>query len=138
MSDCCSGSTKSLSKNHPCPVCCQPCKPISVKTILHHIKAPWLWQETQQDYFFCDSTACDLVYFGADNSLIKRSELRENISIKNKTEQATLCYCFAISYADARSNPEIKHFVEDKTKNKSCTYEVRNPSGKCCLKDFPK
>ena len=36
------------------------------------------------------------------------------------------------------ANKEIKDFVIKSTKEKTCACTTRNPSGKCCLKDFPK
>jgi len=39
---------------------------------------------------------------------------------------------------EAATQPDAKSFVIEKTKGHFCECEARNPSGKCCLKDFPK
>jgi hypothetical protein len=49
-----------------------------------------------------------------------------------------LCYCFGVTKADARSDPGIKKFVMAQTKLGLCACEMRNPSGRCCLPDFPR
>ena len=140
MSDCCSTSCfhNETVITHRCPVNGKEYKGVSEKTILHHIKAPWLWKDNQQKYYFCDDPECDVVYFGQDDSVIEKSELRTTVGIKDKSDQALVCYCFGVTTREAASNPEVKAFVVNETKAHVCECEARNPSGKCCLKDFPK
>ncbi|MCU7940857.1 MAG: hypothetical protein KZQ74_00920 [gamma proteobacterium symbiont of Bathyaustriella thionipta] len=108
------------------------------RTILHHIKQPWSWQKKHQAYFFCDDPQCEVVYFGQDDSIIKTTALRTPVGLKEKKKDSLLCYCFGISFSDAQQNPEIKQFVFEQTKRNVCACETHNPSGRCCLKDFPK
>jgi len=49
-----------------------------------------------------------------------------------------LCYCFGVSSADFERNPATRDFVMAQTKANLCSCETSNPSGRCCLKDFPK
>ncbi|MCG6938611.1 MAG: hypothetical protein LJE83_10655 [Gammaproteobacteria bacterium] len=140
MSYCCSTScdTDINPKRHRCPVNGQEYKEVSAKTVLHHIKEPWAWEDKHQAYYFCDDPDCDVVYFGQDNSTIKTIALRTTVGIKEKNQNSTLCYCFGVSLASAKDNSKIMHFVTEKTKSGVCACETRNPSGKCCLQDFPK
>ena len=78
------------------------------------------------------------MYFGQDDSLIKKSDLRTAVGIKDRSDNSLVCYCFGVSVKEATRNPEAKEFVIEKTKKQICECEARNPSGKCCLKDFPK
>ena len=78
------------------------------------------------------------MYFGQDNSVIKQSDLRTKVGVKDKSEQAIICYCFGVTKDEAYRYPDIKTFVIEQTKKKICACESMNPSGKCCLKDFPK
>ena len=84
MSDCCSKSCSSneVHETHRCPVNGKVYKGVSEKTILHHINEPWQWEDKQQNYYFCDDPECDVVYFGQDNSVIKKSELRNIVGVK--------------------------------------------------------
>ena len=140
MSDCCSKSSCVSTETydtHRCPVNGKEYKGVSEKTILHHIKTPWLWRRTSHEYYFCDDPECEVVYFGQDNSVINTSELRTTVGVKEKSGDALVCYCFGVTTQQAATNPEAKEFVVKETKEHVCECEARNPSGKCCLKDFP-
>ncbi|MCU7807538.1 MAG: hypothetical protein KZQ73_06675 [Candidatus Thiodiazotropha sp. (ex Semelilucina semeliformis)] len=107
-------------------------------TIKYHIKAPWHWEEKAQPYYFCDDSECDVVYFGLDNSVIKKAALRTLVGVKEKTDHSLVCYCFGITQKEARDNSEAKAFVMRETEKQTCACSVQNPSGRCCLKDFPR
>ena len=109
-----------------------------MKTILQHIRNPWTWEQKNQAYFFCDDPECAVVYFGEDGSMIEKSGLRTAVGVKESSGHATICYCFGIDRSDAVTIPEAKAFVLEQTRGHYCACEVRNPSGRCCLKDFPK
>lgn len=49
-----------------------------------------------------------------------------------------LCYCFGITWQDYFDDPAVKQYVIEQTKNGNCECASQNPSGQCCLKDFPK
>lgn len=140
MSDCCTIALglELNEKKHRCPVNGQEYRQVSPKTVLLHIKKPWILSDTDQKYYFCEDPDCAVVYFCQDDSFIKVDALRTRVGIKEKNQDALVCYCFGVSIRDALENPGIKQFVLDQTKRKSCACEVRNPSGRCCLKDFKK
>jgi len=140
MSDCC--FTNKESENHPkrhvCPKNGKSCLEVSYETVLHHIRNPWEMVLTEQVYYFCDDPVCDVVYFGIDNSTIKKDQLRTQVGIKETAEDTLICYCFGVTKAEAQTNERAKAFVIEQTKNSSCSCATYNPSGRCCLKDFPK
>ena len=140
MSDCCSSScsTQKAATKHCCPECGIECSHVSISTIKYQIRQPWNWLDKEQIYYFCNAPNCNVVYFGDDNSIIFKSELRTEVGIKNKTPNSILCYCFGITVSDLENNTEIKSYVIQQTKEKVCACETHNPSGRCCLKDFPK
>ncbi len=140
MSNCCSStlSTDHAPKRYCCPVNGQEYKHVSLTTVLHHIAEPWQFHTQKQAYYFCDDPKCDVVYFGQDDSVIHASALREPVGVKQQSENATLCYCFGVTRDAFIANPELKTFVVEKTKEKQCACDIRNPSGRCCLSEFPK
>jgi len=146
MSDCCSNQDSvnkssdkiSLPRKFICPLNEQQYIEVAKKTILQHIKSPWEKELQEEKYYFCDDPNCDVVYFGLSGSVINKSELRTIVGKKEESEDALVCYCFGVSKALAAQNAEIKTYVTQQTKEKNCACEVRNPSGRCCLKDFPK
>ncbi|MCU7851541.1 MAG: hypothetical protein KZQ80_04945 [Candidatus Thiodiazotropha sp. (ex Monitilora ramsayi)] len=107
-------------------------------TVKHHINSPWHWDEKDQVYYFCDDPGCDVVYFGLDGSVIEKSALRTIAGVKEKTGHSLVCYCFGITRKEARDNSEAKTFVMTETEKQTCTCSSQNPSGRCCLKDFPR
>ncbi len=119
-----------------CPVNGRQYAGVSDKTILLHISEPWSWDGKKQAYYFCEDPECEVVYFGEDKSIITKSALRTVIGIKEKSEDALICYCFGVSKR-AAVDSQIKKFVIKNTKDHACACEIRNPSGRCCLKDFP-
>lgn len=139
MNDCCSpADCKSTNPNKRCcPVSGNECSEVSAKTIAYHIRDSWKWEEKAGRYFFCAEPLCDVVYFGDDGSIFRKSQLRTRIGIKEKTGDAMVCYCFGVTRADALNDAGIRDYVLRKTKNKLCSCDTCNPSGRCCLKDFP-
>lgn len=138
MSQCCatSSSNTTPTRKHECPRCRSLCAEVSVQTITHHIKNPWEWNPGQQRYFFCDAPDCDAVYFGEDDSIIRKTELRTLVGVKESSADAPLCYCYGITKSDAII-PGVRDYVVGQTREGNCACETRNPSGRCCLKDFP-
>lgn len=139
MTNCCNTSenTNNNSKKHSCPVNGKYYTDVSITTIKHHIETPWDWQLTEQSYYFCDDPDCDVVYFGQDDSIIEKSSLRTRVGTKERSGTAMICYCFGISRDCSINNPDTKTFVIDQTRNHVCSCSTSNPSGRCCLKDFP-
>lgn len=137
MTNCYSLSDNSLAypKKYKCPVNGKSYKSVSSTTILHHIHEPWNWHVKQQGYYFCDDPDCEVVYFGEDDSTISKSSLRTEVGVKENNANSLICYCFGVSKA-ASSSQQIKEFVIKNTKDKTCSCSTRNPSGRCCLKDF--
>ena len=139
MSDCCSSDqdVQQAPKRHNCPVCNKSCLPVPYKTILQHIKTPWQSVLPEQPYYFCDNSLCDAVYFGLDNISINKDSMRTPVGIKENSGDVLICYCFDVTRSQAKFDDKIKQFVIEYTKNSLCACDIKNPSGRCCLKDFP-
>lgn len=140
MADCCSSSgyTTGHPGKHRCPANGIEYAAVPARTIAHHIKQSWQWRGKAQRYFFCDDPACEVVYFGDDGSVILKSQLRTAIGVKEASAEATLCYCFGVTRADALNDSGIRDFVVMQTRLGLCSCDTLNPSGRCCLKDFPR
>lgn len=121
------------SKNAPCPVNGRIYKQVNRKTVLHQLSCPWDKTIKEQTYYYCDDPECDVVYFGEDNTIFTCSDMR----LDEQSRNTTICYCFDVSVKDLASNKEqCKTFVVEQTKQSTCDCEIRNPSGRCCLKNF--
>lgn len=143
MSDCCSTNESTHKdvdqhpRRHVCPRNGNQYPEVPYGTVLHHIKTPWETTLNEQAYYFCDDPNCDVVYYGIDNSTVVKDQLRTQVGIKEIAEDALVCYCFGISKKQAQMNKQVKAFVVEQTKKSNCSCSTYNPSGRCCLKDFP-
>lgn len=139
MTECCSPDRNPATprNRHACPINGKEYTSVSTTTIKHHISKPWKRNIREQGYYFCTDPECNVVYFGEDNSVIEKSLLRTRVGIKEQSENALVCYCFGVTRTEA-TTPEAKAFVLHETKEHACACETRNPSGRCCLSEFPK
>lgn len=140
MSQCCSSTPKNASDptKRACPQCSALASSVPTTTLLHHLKQPWQYTLDEQNYYFCKTQHCDVVYFNKTDQCINSASLRSAVGIKQESDEALICYCFGVTRRQAQSDPDIRNFVLQKTQEKLCACDVRNPSGKCCLKDFPR
>jgi len=130
MSACCARSSCALPKKQACPCCGQLAQQVTLKTVLQQIKQPWQWQNPPAHVYFCANRGCELAYFSAEQPLFYQAQLHSNMDL--------ICHCFAVSHADLQQNPQIKAFVLAQTKQGLCSCDSHNPSGRCCLSQFPK
>lgn len=91
------------------------------------------------DYYFCDATGCDVVYFTTDGRTITKSQLKVEVGVKEATGDRPLCYCFGHSVASIKTellNLGKTTAIEDirtKMADPGCSCPTTNPSGACCL-----
>ena len=130
--------TPSAPRTARCPINGKRYKAVGFNTVLHHVRRPWERRLTEQGYYFCTDPDCEVVYFGEDDSTLSVDELRMEVGHKSSSDDRPLCYCFDITYADIQTRgDEPRDFVVERTRDGSCDCAIRNPSGRCCLKDFP-
>ena len=137
MANCCSSSNEHqiFPNKHTCPINGKSYSSVTSTTILHQINEPWKWNNKEQGYYFCHDQNCEVVYFGEDDSVIMKDSLRLEIGVKETNPNALICYCFGVSKAESLL-PGVKEFILKSTKDKKCACATKNPSGRCCLKDF--
>lgn len=140
MSDCCSSSKASGA--HPrksrCPACGSESAEVSEQTMAHHLKQAWVRSTSDCRHFFCDAPTCEIVYFGLDGSVALKSDVRTAVGAKDASDAGLICYCFGVTRADAREDGRARTYVLAQTAQGKCACETANPSGRCCLKDFPR
>lgn len=142
MSNCCGGSTK-IDKKAMCPECQGEYKLVLLDTLLHQLASPHNQSIKEQSFYFCSSPECNIVYFGSAGDCYNVEQVRSPVGQKQTVASRLICYCFDISVQAASDDlnkngaSKIKEFVKAQTQAKRCACEIRNPSGKCCLVDFP-
>ena len=139
MTHCCSISN-SPPPRAACPANGQFYPQVGLRTVLHHVTKPWQHELTSQAYYFCDDPDCNVVYFGDDHQLFRHDDLRLTVGQKSRSPDKHICYCFDIRMTDLQvgdNHEKLKAFVIGQTRDSTCDCEIRNPAGRCCLKDFP-
>jgi hypothetical protein len=144
MPDCCSVNAKigAMPAILPCPINGTRSRQVDMLTVKSLVRAlPLAMPNTQ--YYFCDSSDCDVVYFGleVEAPVFRREDLVVRVGAKETADPIPVCYCFGFTRKDIEN--EIaktgRSTVADRIKTDvnagNCACEVRNPSGKCCLGD---
>lgn len=139
MSDCCASRNHGPSRRNRrrCPNNGVEYREVWVITVMHQVRHAWQRDTRGQKYYYCEDPECEIVYFSDSGSVIRKSEMRTSVGIKSQSADAPVCYCFGVTKADIETNPAIKDFVAAQTKHGLCSCRTCNPSGRCCLKDFP-
>jgi hypothetical protein len=137
MTNCGNIPPTSIAPRAVCPVNGREYRAVARTTLLHHLRGVWRRKLPEQAYYFCDDPDCAVVYFGADGLWFTLQDLREPVGQKSRDPQRPLCYCFGINHAEAVDDSRCREFVVAQTKSGSCDCRIRNPSGRCCLGDFP-
>ena len=146
MSSCCdSPSGVKHQKKMLCPECCENQNLVLYQTLLHQLRHPSCKQLNEDSaYYFCKNQNCDVVYFNTEETMFKQEDLRWEVGQKLTSTSKVICYCFDVTYCEVSKEFErdgsskTKEFVIAQTKARNCACEIRNPSGRCCLADFPK
>ena len=138
MSSCCEVEPTKHPAKASCPSCAQSGPHVSKSTMLQHLASPWLTANVGLTSYFCENPECDIVYFDEQGNTYSQSTLRTDVGFKNPGPESMVCYCFGITSSVAKADPSARLFVVMQTREKSCACEVRNPSGQCCLKHFPR
>ena len=144
MSDCCSveAKTNTAPLVMVCPVNGARSKQVDVLTVKSLVRRLPLGMLNTQ-YYFCDSSECDVVYFPLDAqaSLFRRGDLMVRVGAKETEEPIPACYCFGFTRSDIENevaeagSSTIAEQIRAEVKAGNCACEIRNPSGKCCLGD---
>lgn len=141
MSCHCCATPEAPPRRRPCPGCGEPGEAVGATTLLHQLRTPWRQPLDAGPYYFCNQSSCAVVYFSGAGQRFATTALRQPVGQKSSDEGRTLCYCFDIRYSDLSdeaSARQCREFVIAQTRQKVCACTERNPSGHCCLRDFPR
>jgi hypothetical protein len=94
-------------------------------------------------YYFCDASDCDVVYFASDTEAPRfhREDLMVRVGAKETADPIPICYCFGFTRQDiweeirSTGKSTVAERITAEVGAGRCACEVKNPSGKCCLGD---
>lgn len=134
----CEVETKLVGANRGCRLCDGPSRPVTLRTMLLMLKPEFFDQVGENQYRFCASPECQVVYFSRERSF-STGDLRVRVGLKEKDGPIQLCYCFGFSEEaareeiQARGHTAIHQRIAALIRERMCACEERNPSGACCL-----
>jgi hypothetical protein len=144
MSDCCSGNAKSgvAPAVMACPANGAQSKRVDALTVKSLVRMLPLGMPNTQ-YYFCDASDCELVYFGLDAEAptFRREDLVVRVGAKETADPIPICYCFGFARQDiwdeigSTGKSTVAERIKAEVEAGHCACEVKNPSGKCCLGD---
>jgi len=145
MDCCCRGvATAEVSSQTAYCACGESGRIVAKQTVVHQLKNEKLQLVSDEEYRFCNSPDCEVVYYTGSGENFTVADLRELVTSKAKGDVRPLCYCFGFTEGDMRDEiaqtgetsipAQVTQFIKDKL----CACEIRNSSGVCCLGEINK
>ena len=131
---------KPLTKAILCPVCAQRGRKVLLFTVHSVTREDFIRTLCDDDYYFCASPDCAVVYYGAFlNAIVKKDWLKTRVGLKEKNAPRPVCYCFGYTIEDIHreiqetAGSTVEKEIADKIEAGLCHCEDANPEGRCCL-----
>jgi hypothetical protein len=122
-----------------CRECGKAGRVVTRRTVVHHVKSEKLSLVGNDEYKFCPSAECLVVYYSAAGRAFTVEDVRELVTAKASGDARPLCYCFGFTEGYVRreiaqkGESSVPKQVSQFIKEKLCACELRNPAGACCL-----
>lgn len=135
--DCCKAKVSNIFN---CPRCNEKGRPVQFITI-NSLLLPKLINliSENKDYYFCNSTSCDVVYFNNESEMFTKYDLKERATQKFNDPGVKTCFCFNVTKGEivdelkATGDCKVLNLIKAKMKDPGCFCETSNPQGSCCL-----
>ena len=128
-----------------CPECGATGQSVMVRTIKNWLVTSHVTGVPALPFYFCKRGDCPIVYFSEDGSIqYTKDEIRYPVGSRESKGSATICYCFGVTEEliaeEVRKTGQSTYssWIAKEVKQGNCACDVRNPSGKCCLKEVKK
>lgn len=129
-----------------CPACGALGKPVARITLGALLKPePRVRIPRQEEFCFCRTATCDVVYFREGEALFRKDDLGVHVGLKEPQDPtAPVCYCFdwtpqkIKSEIEATGKSTVVDQIKAQVKAGNCYCEVTNPQGSCCLGNVAK
>ncbi len=147
VESCCDLHPPTKCSPTPCPTCGNTGKTVARLTLGALLKAerrPAIPAQ-QEEFCFCQTPTCEVVYFLPDRPLFRKDDLSVNVGLKEPEDPAVpVCYCFG--WTPQRIQAEVTAIghstvidqIKAQVKGGNCYCEVTNPQGSCCLGNVAK
>lgn len=131
----------------PCPTCGKTGKTVTRLTLEALLKSehrPAIPVQ-QEEFCFCPTPTCEVVYFLPGNALFRKDDLSVQVGLKEPHDPtAPVCYCFGWTPQKIQAELEttgrstVIDQIKVQVKAGYCDCEATNPQGSCCLGNVAK
>ncbi len=121
-----------------CPVCGERGKPVQAQTV-KALLAVSLREVQSEEYLFCRTQTCPVVYFTPAGQSFSLEQVRERVYQKEpQAPDVFVCYCFRHTVGELLASTPltskaILDDIEAGIRARQCACDLRNPQGSCCL-----
>lgn len=139
----CCWNVKKLDERSICRECGEEGKSVKEVTLKSLVKKSKIETIKElQKFFFCESPSCEVVYFNNDeNVYLFKEDVKVRVGIKERKDPISVCYCFGwtrekiLTQIEERGKSTAFEEISAKRRLGECACEIKNPSGRCCLKE---
>ncbi|MBI3578579.1 MAG: copper chaperone Copz family protein [Ignavibacteriales bacterium] len=125
-----------------CPISKTSSRKVQRRTLEHLLKPEKVGAIQNVQYYYCAAPDCNVVYFS--NETVPHFTVEDvNVKVlsKNNGDDVNVCYCF--NWTRGRIKEEIAQTGKStaslqialEVKAGTCTCDIKNPKGECCLGD---
>src|SRR5579875_3842424 len=124
-----------------CPACSTKGRKVAPLTVRALVKPERASKVRDEQYRFCESPTCDVVYFSEQHpeQRFYRADIRVRVGQKETTPPIQVCYCFDWTTDDIErelrltGDTTIPERIKRMVQQGYCHCETMNPQGSCCL-----
>jgi copper chaperone CopZ len=124
-----------------CPACSSKGRKVAPLTVRALVKPERAGEVRDETYRFCESPACDVVYFSElhPEQRFHRADVRVRVGQKETAPPIQVCYCFDWTTDDLErelrltGGTTIPERIKRMVQQGYCQCETMNPQGSCCL-----
>jgi hypothetical protein len=123
-----------------CPGCGAEGRTVDTETVLAHVAPHATLAVTADQYRFCRTPECDVVYYGPSRTdVLSTSDVDTDVGCKHASVAGTVCYCFGHTAAEIATDvrdhghSRIRESIVEQVRQENCRCRTANPSGRCCL-----
>ncbi len=139
---CCTIPETNTSGTDICPTCGAQGKPVGAETINALVRPEQKPSSGFPGGYYCPNPQdVTLYFFDSGFEPISKDEAKVRVGFKETGPPQMVCYCFEHTkdaiQEDFKAHGEsrIEARIREKVTAGSCSCEVKNPKGKCCLGD---
>lgn len=115
--------------------------PVALRTVKAMLVPEALRRVGREQHYYCSDTGCSVVYFSRGGAHYSTEDVSVPVADKQVGRPMLVCYCFGYVAEEAVAasgvaEPAAIVAIRSHVNAGRCACDVRNPSGRCCLRSL--